>query len=58
MRMCRKQLIMPPRKGAASGRMISEPVLVLHMIGSRAATVVATIIIFGRNRSRAPSTTA
>ena len=57
-RICRKLLIIPPRTGAASGRMISEPVLVLHMIGSKPTTVVATVMTLGRSRSRAPSFTA
>jgi len=28
---------------------------VLHMMGSRLATMVATVMTFGRSRSRAPS---
>ena len=49
---------MPPSTGAASGFITSAPTLVLHMIGSRPAMTVETVITFGRSRSRAPSTTA
>src|SRR5258708_15322513 len=36
-------------------RSISEPVPVLHMIGSRPAMMATTVIIFGRTRSTARS---
>jgi hypothetical protein len=38
--------------------MTSAPLCVLHMIGSRPATTVETVITFGRSRSSAPSMTA
>ena len=38
--------------------MTSAPVEWLHMIGSRLATTVDTVITFGRSRSSAPSVTA
>ena len=41
--------------GVASGFITSAPVRVLHMIGSRLATMVATVMTFGRKRRRAPS---
>ena len=47
--------IMPPIIGTAMRCMISEPVPVLHMIGSRPAMIATTVIIFGRTRSTAPS---
>jgi len=53
-----KLLIIPPMTGVARGRITSEPVLVLHMIGSNPTTVVATVMTFGRSRRRAPSFTA
>src|SRR6267378_725915 len=46
---------MPPIMGTAIRCMISEPVPVLHMIGSRPAMMATTVIIFGRTRSTAPS---
>ena len=49
---------MPPMTGVASGFNTSAPVRWLHKIGSRLATMVATVITFGRSRSRAPSFTA
>ncbi len=49
---------MPPMIGAANGRITSEPARALHMIGSKLATTVTTVITFGRNRNRAPSFTA
>ena len=49
---------MPPSTGVASGLITSAPARVLHMIGSKPAITVETVITFGRNRSRAPSTTA
>ena len=49
---------MPPTIGAATRRITSEPVPVLHMIGSRPAMIATTVIIFGRTRSTAPSTMA
>ena len=58
MRMCRRLETIPPMTGVASGFMISAPVRVLHMIGKRLATIVATVMTFGRRRSRAPSFTA
>ena len=47
--------IMPPIIGTAMRCMISEPVPVLHMIGSSPAMMATTVIIFGRTRSTAPS---
>jgi len=47
--------IMPPIIGTAMRCMISEPVPLLHMIGSRPAMIATTVIIFGRTRSTAPS---
>jgi hypothetical protein len=35
--------------------MISEPVPLLHMIGSKPAMMATTVIIFGRTRSTAPT---
>ena len=58
MRMCRRLLTIPPITGVASGFITSAPVRVLHMIGSRLATIVATVMTFGRRRRRAPSLTA
>ena len=49
---------MPPSTGVASGFMTSAPVEWLHMIGSRLATIVETVMTFGRSRSSAPSFTA
>ena len=49
---------MPPSTGVASGFITSAPALVLHMIGSKPATTVETVITFGRKRSSAPSVTA
>ena len=49
---------MPPSTGVASGFMTSAPTRLLHMIGSSPATTVETVMIFGRRRSSAPSTTA
>ena len=49
---------MPPSTGVASGFITSAPTRVLHMIGSRPATTVETVITFGRRRSSAPSITA
>ena len=49
---------MPPNTGVASGFMTSEPTRVLHMIGSRPATTVLTVMTLGRSRSSAPSITA
>ena len=49
------ELMQPPTTGAASGFITSAPVRVLQKIGSRLAMVVATVMTFGRNRSRAPS---
>jgi succinyl-CoA synthetase alpha subunit len=34
--------------------MISEPVPMFHMMGSKSALMAATVIIFGRTRSTAP----
>ena len=50
--------IMPPSTGVASGFITSAPTRVLHMIGSRPATTVLTVMTFGRRRRSAPSTTA
>ena len=47
--------IMPPIIGTAIRCMISDPVPVLHMIGSKPAMMATTVIIFGRTRSTAPS---
>ena len=58
MRTCASELTMPPSTGVASGFMTSAPVEWLHMIGSRLATTVDTVITFGRSRSSAPSVTA
>ena len=52
-RMCSRLLSIPPMTGAASGFITSAPVRVLHMIGSRLATMVATVMTFGRKRRRA-----
>ena len=49
---------MPPSTGVASGFITSAPTLVVHMIGSKPATTVDTVITFGRSRSSAPSITA
>ena len=49
---------MPPSTGVASGFITSAPTRVLHMIGSRPAITVETVITFGRSRSSAPSMTA
>ena len=46
---------MPPSTGVASGFITSAPTRVLHMIGSRPATTVDTVITLGRSRSSAPS---
>jgi hypothetical protein len=51
----RVEEIMPPIIGTAMRCMISDPVPVLHMIGSRPAMMAVTVIIFGRTRSTAPS---
>lgn len=42
--------IIPPTKGTAIRCMTSEPLPVLSRIGSRAAMMAATVIIFGRTR--------
>jgi len=42
---------MPPTIGAAMRRITSLPVPSIHMIGTRAAIVVTTVITFGRTRS-------
>src|ERR1700736_6021243 len=42
---------MPPIIGTAMRCMSSEPVPVLHMIGSSPAMMATTVIIFGRTRS-------
>src|SRR5262249_38872589 len=55
---CASELTMPPRTGVASGFMTSAPAEWLHMIGSRLATTVETVITLGRSRSSAPSVTA
>src|SRR6266850_5693750 len=52
------ELTMPPSTGVASGFMTSAPVEWLHMIGSKLATIVETVMTFGRRRSNAPSFTA
>ena len=48
------ELIMPPTIGAAIRRISSDPVPVLHRIGSNPAMIAVTVIIFGRTRSTAP----
>ena len=45
---------MPPIIGTAMRCITSEPVPVLHMIGSKPAMMATTVIIFGRTRSTAP----
>ena len=45
---------MPPTMGTAIRRISSEPVPVLHKIGSKPAMMAVTVIIFGRTRSTAP----
>ena len=45
---------MPPIIGTAIRCMISEPVPLLHKIGSSPAMMATTVIIFGRTRSTAP----
>ncbi len=52
------ELTMPPRTGVASGLITSEPTRWLHIMGSRPATMVETVITFGRSRNNAPSITA
>lgn len=49
---------MPPTLGAAMRRITFAPVPVPYMMGNRPAKMVATVMIFGRRRSRAPSVTA
>ena len=46
---------MPPIIGTAMRCMTSEPVPVLHMMGSSPAMMATTVIIFGRTRSTAPT---
>ena len=46
---------MPPIIGTAMRCMTSEPVPVLHRIGTSPAMMATTVIIFGRTRSTAPS---
>jgi hypothetical protein len=46
--------IMPPITGTAMHIMISDPVPLLHMIGSGPAVMATTVIILGRTRSTAP----
>ena len=48
-------LTMPPIIGAAMRFITLAPVPLLHRIGSRPSMVDATVIIFGRTRSTAPS---
>ena len=55
---CRSDDTIPPSTGVASGFITSAPTRVLHMIGSRPATTVETVMTFGRSRSSAPSMTA
>jgi hypothetical protein len=50
-------LSMPPTTGVARGFMTSAPVRWLQRMGSRLATMVATVMTFGRRRKRAPSLT-
>ena len=57
-RVSRVELTMPPIIGTAMRCMTSEPVPVLHRIGSRPAMIAVTVIILGRTRSTAPSTIA
>ena len=44
----------PPTIGAAMRRMTSEPVPLLHRMGSNPAIIAVTVMIFGRKRSAAP----
>ena len=46
---------MPPTIGTAMRRISSDPVPVLHRIGSSPAMIAVTVIIFGRTRSTAPA---
>ena len=46
---------MPPIIGVAMRCITSEPVPVFQRIGSRPAMIAITVMIFGRNRSTAPS---
>ena len=55
---CTSDDAIPPSTGVASGFMTSAPARVLHMMGSRPAMTVETVITFGRSRSSAPSMTA
>ena len=45
---------MPPTIGAAIRCMTSDPVPLPIMIGTRPATMIVTVIAFGRTRSTAP----
>jgi hypothetical protein len=53
-----RMLMLPPITGTASGFITSAPGRVLHRIGTRLATVVATVMSLGRRRRRAPAMTA
>jgi hypothetical protein len=48
----------PPIIGTAIRCITSDPVPVLHMMGSSPAMMATTVIILGRTRSTAPSMTA
>jgi hypothetical protein len=50
--------IIPPTIGAAMRFITLAPVPVPQRIGSSPAMIAVTVIIFGRTRSTAPSTTA
>ena len=54
MRVSSVEETMPPIIGTAMRCMTSEPVPVLHMMGSRPAMMATTVIILGRTRSTAP----
>ncbi len=52
-----RELTIPPRTGVASGRITSDPTRVLQKIGNKPATMVETVMSFGRRRRSAPSMT-
>jgi hypothetical protein len=54
MRVSKVEDTMPPIIGTAMRCITSEPVPVLHMIGSKPAIMATTVIILGRTRSTAP----
>ena len=55
---CTAEVNIPPTIGTAIGFMTSDPTPELHWMGSRLATVAATVMSFDRNRSTAPATVA